>query len=141
MSRWSFVFHNRPRVLIQDNRQWGPSFVIRILRSSSSEQPFRKDAKIHLDFTLSAPGGVRVEHDAPMTIVAGKDWIPLQLQLDIESGSALDFSHMHLQDAPAGKHGWLRANPDGTFAFDDQPGKPTTILWCELLFLGTLHYP
>ena len=29
-----------------------------------------------------------------MTIVAGKDWIPLQLQLDIEAGSALDFSQM-----------------------------------------------
>ena len=56
--------------------------------------------------------------------MAGKEWIPLQLQLDIEAGSALDFSQLALQDAPAGKHGWLQASPDGTFSFADQPGKP-----------------
>ncbi len=125
-------------VLIQDNRQWGPSFVIRILRSSTSEKPFRKGAKVELAFQLSATDGVRVEHDTPVTIVAGKEWIPLQLQLDIQPGSILDFSHLSLQDAPAGKHGWLRANPDGTFGFADQPGKPQRFYGVNFCF--SAHY-
>ncbi len=133
-----FRFPQPTNVLIQDNRQWGPSFVIRMLRSSTTERPFRKGATVNLDFTLSARDGITVEHDAPVTIVAGEDWIPLQLQLDIEPGSALDFSQMHLQDAPAGKHGWLQSNADGTFAFEKQPDKPVRFYGVNLCF--SAHY-
>ena len=40
-----FRFPQPTTILIQDNRQWGPSFVVRILRSSSRERPFRKGAQ------------------------------------------------------------------------------------------------
>ena len=30
--------------------------------------------------------------DSPVTITAGPDWVPLDVNLDIEPGSALDFS-------------------------------------------------
>ena len=133
-----FRFPRPTPILIQDNRQWGPSFVIRILRSSTSERPFRKGTKVNLDFTLAVRDGLQVEHDAPVTIVAGTEWIPLALQLDIEPGSALDFAQLQLQDAPAGKHGWLRANPDGTFLFDDQPHKPVRFYGVNFCF--SAHY-
>src|SRR4051812_16013647 len=59
-----------------------------------------------------------------VTIKAGVDWIPLQPELDIEPGSALDFSKMGFRDAPAGKRGRVIARPDGQFAFADSPDKP-----------------
>jgi hypothetical protein len=132
-TRFEIAFPSPTAVLLQDNRQWGPSFVIRIIYASSS-QPFKKGVPAKIEFTLSAPGGVAVEHDNLVTIVADKNWIPLQLDLDIVPGSALDFSTMGLQDAPAGKHGWLRANTDGTFSFQQQPDKPVRFYGVNLCF-------
>ena len=57
----------------------------------------------------------------PVTITAGPDWIPLQLELDIAPGSALDFSQMGFHKGPAGSHGRVIATRDGHFAFEDQP--------------------
>jgi hypothetical protein len=134
--RWAFP--EPTRVLLQDNRQWGPSFSVRIFRSSTPQQPFAKGVPISIAFTLAAEGGVSVEHDAPVTIVAGPDWIPLRLELDIQPGSALDFSTLGLQDAPAGKHGWVRADRDGTFYFERQPGKPVRFYGVNFCF--SAHY-
>ena len=57
----------------------------------------------------------------PITITAGPDWIPLEASLDIEAGSALDFSQLGFVDAPAGKHGRVIARSDGRFAFEQSP--------------------
>ncbi|HOX07634.1 MAG TPA: hypothetical protein PK280_14640 [Planctomycetota bacterium] len=119
-----FSFPEPTPVLLQDNRKWGPSFVLRIIRASEKGQPFRKGVPVKLAFKLAAPGGITVEHDAPVTITAGPDWIPLDLALDIEPGSALDFSKLTGLDAPAGKHGWLQAREDGTFRFEKLPERP-----------------
>lgn len=129
-----FAFNDPTMVLLQDNRKWGPSFSVRIHRSPGNATPFRQGIPVKIGFTLAASGGVAVEHDAPVTIEAGPEWIPLGLELDIEPGSALDFSRLGLQDAPAGKHGWLRAKDDGTFRFERQPGKPARFYGVNLCF-------
>lgn len=54
-------------------------------------------------------------------ITAGADWIPMESSLDIEPGSALDFSQLGFVDAPAGKHGRVIARADGRFAFEQSP--------------------
>ena len=51
----------------------------------------------------------------------GVEWVPVRYLRDIAPGSAMDFSGMGLQDAPAGKHGWLR-NVGGHFEFEGRPG-------------------
>jgi hypothetical protein len=48
----------------------------------------------------------------------------LTSELDIEPGSALDFSGQHFAEAPAGKHGRVIARTDGQFAFADTPDVP-----------------
>lgn len=133
-----WTFPEPTSVLLQDNRQWGPSFSVRIFRSSSTQQPFAAGVPVAIDFTLASRGGIRVEHDATVTIVAGEDWIPLQLELDIQPGSALDFSGMGWQDAPAGKHGWLLTDADGRFVFEQQPDKPVRFYGVNLCF--SAHY-
>ncbi len=73
------------------------------------------------------PGGQTV-------ITAGADWLPLRPELEIEPGSALDFSGMGFTDAPAGKHGRVIARPDGQFAFADSPGQPRRFYGVNLCF-------
>ncbi|MBN2290782.1 MAG: hypothetical protein JXM70_00060 [Pirellulales bacterium] len=61
------------------------------------------------------PPGVE---DAPVTISEGPDWVPLEVCLDIESGSALDFSNVVPHHAPAGKFGRVVTTEAGHFAFE-----------------------
>jgi hypothetical protein len=70
----------------------------------------------------------------PVVIQAGADWIPLRPELEIEPGSALDFSRMGFVDAPAGKHGRVLARPDGQFAFADTPDQPRRFYGVNLCF-------
>ncbi len=73
-------------------------------------------------------------NNPPVVITAGPDWIPLRPALDIEPGSALDFSNLGLSDAPAGKHGWVMAGANGQFAFEDSPKVPRRFYGVNLCF-------
>jgi hypothetical protein len=77
---------------------------------------------------------------SPTVITAGEDWIPLKAELDILPGSALDFSHMGLADAPAGKHGRVLARADGQFAFQDSPAVARRFYGVNLCF-GAQYLP
>ncbi|MCL4178711.1 MAG: hypothetical protein KJ072_13340, partial [Verrucomicrobia bacterium] len=76
---------------------------------------------ILLGSTLLLHAADAATRQEPITITAGPDWIPLEATLDIEAGSALDFSQLGFVDAPAGKHGRVMARPDGRFAFEQSP--------------------
>lgn len=67
-------------------------------------------------------------------ITAGADWVPLQAELAIEPGSALDFSTLGFVEAPAGKHGRVIARPDGQFAFANSPEQPRRFYGVNLCF-------
>lgn len=74
------------------------------------------------------------DSSSPVVLQAGAEWIPLRVELDVEPGSALDFSSMGLTDAPAGKHGRIIARPDGQFAFADSPNVPRRFYGVNLCF-------
>lgn len=107
-------------VLFQDSRQWGTTFDLR-LGPQMSARLVPAGEVLEVAIRLRARDGMRLVFDQPTTIVAGEDWVPLAVALDIEPGSALDFSGFGQLDAPAGKHGWLLARPDGQFAFENNP--------------------
>jgi hypothetical protein len=100
-------------VLLQDNRQWGPSFSIRIAAKSQLAQG--EQATVACAFSTTGP--MSLGFDRPVTMVAGDDWLPLAVDLDIVPGSILDLTSQGFVDAPAGKHGRVIARPDGQFAF------------------------
>ncbi|OGV62620.1 MAG: hypothetical protein A2283_13615 [Lentisphaerae bacterium RIFOXYA12_FULL_48_11] len=110
-------------VLLQDNRKWGPSFAVRIYRSPAGGGIFKKDEPVKIAFTISTKEGLAVNYDEPITLAAGDEWVPLNLDLDIEKDSALDFSSQGFLDAPAGKLGWIQASADGHFVFEKDPRK------------------
>lgn len=53
----------------------------------------------------------------------GDEWVRVEYRRDIVRGSALDFSKLGLQDAPAGKYGWL-VSRNGHAEFQGRPGIP-----------------
>jgi len=125
-------------VLLQDNRQWGPTFSVRMGPQVDAAQAWPAGKALDVVFNLTASGGLKVEYDNAVTIEAGQEWVPLNLELDIVSGSALDFSGFGQLDPPAGKHGWLLARPDGQFAFQDS--RQTLRRFCGVNLCFDAHY-
>ena len=119
-------------VLIQDNRRWGPGYVVRV---GPQETKLAAGEVVTIAFTMHCSAGLRLIYDRPVTISAGADWIPLTHELDVEPGSALDWSTMGLSDAPAGKHGRVIAH-GGTFAFADKPTEAKRFYGVNLCFSG-----
>ena len=68
----------------------------------------------------------------------GPQWVRLRNHKDIVKGSALDFTSQKLQEAPAGRYGWLKAQ-DGSFEFEKRPGRPCRFYGVNLCF--TANYP
>lgn len=64
---------------------------------------------------ITLPG--RKNH--PVQIKAGREWHPLAFRNKTIPGSPLDFSFQ--LDAPAGKYGFARPNPDGSLRFENAP--------------------
>ena len=120
-------------VMLQDGRVFnGSDLEIRIGFGDGNGQIWKSGDAQTISFVLNAGSPLTTVREIPMTIKAGKDWIPFEQKMDIEPGSALDFSF--LQDAPAGKHGYLKATPQGRFAFEKAPAKSVRFYGVNLCF-------
>ncbi len=132
----TLTFPVSTRLQIQDDRRWNEQFTLRIF--SDGAPAFRKGDQRTFTCIISAPDGVNVTTEQLVAIAPGPDWVPLDYRKDIVAGSALDFSQMGLQDAPAGKYGWLR-NVGGHFEFEKRPGVPQRFYGVNLCF--TANFP
>lgn len=72
------------------------------------------------------------------TINESDEWFRVQYKKNIKAGSALDFSGMGLQDAPAGKYGKVIA-VGGHFEFEGKPGVEQRFYGVNLC--QTANYP
>ena len=109
------------RVVLQDDRQWGPMFSLRV--GYMQNRVYKTGEPVTVRFSVTTHEAPELVLDAPVKIVAGQDWIPLNAELDIEPNSALDFTALGLNDAPAGKHGYTLAK-GAHFEFENKPGVP-----------------
>ncbi|HSV73945.1 MAG TPA: hypothetical protein VLH79_09315 [Chthonomonadales bacterium] len=130
--RLAFAFAAETPVLLQDDRQWGPSFSLRMGPQPGGEE-WPAGRALVIDFTLTAPGGIALEHDGPVTIEAGPDWLPLDVELDIVPNSALDLGSVIPWHSPAGSLGRVVATPAG-FAFASRPDQPVRFYGVNLCF-------
>ena len=128
---FTLTFPKPTQVMLQDDRLWGPTFTLRI--SPDAAKTFNRGAQRSFVWFISAPDGVDAQIVRPVVIERGEDWIALDYCKNIEPGSALDFSGMGLQDAPAGKYGWLK-NVGGHFEFEGRPGVPQRFYGVNLCF-------
>ncbi len=133
-SALTFAFPEPTAALLQDDRQWGGAFSLRIGPQISGDDVWPAGKALELAFRIEAEGGFGMEEDAPVTLQVGKEWAPLEATLDIEAGSALDFSSIVPWHAPAGKLGRVVAGPGGSFAFASEPKKPVRFYGVNLCF-------
>lgn len=120
-------------VLVQDDRQWGPSFSVRV-GPQMGETVWAGGKSWDVAFLLSVEGGMRWEKDGPVSIQAGPDWVPLEASLEIEPGSALDFSQLVPRWSPAGAQGRVVINEAGRFAFAQNPRAAVRFYGVNLCF-------
>jgi hypothetical protein len=120
-------------VLLQDDRQWGPTFSIRMGPQLDGTSEWPAGRALTVAFRMTSPGGVAVEQDKPVTLNAGAEWIPLDTETNIEPGSALDFSKIVPWHAPAGKLGRVKAS-GAHLVFDREPDKPVRFYGVNLCF-------
>jgi hypothetical protein len=128
-------FARSTRVLVQDNRRWSPTLQLRL---GTQEPRWLAGKPVEISFELTAEGGLDVQPELPVTIAAGRDWVPLVAELDIAAGSALDFSSLRPTAAPAGVQGRIVATPKGTFAFEKVPESSVRFYGINLCF--SAHY-
>ena len=103
-----------------------------------TKRPSRIPTGLLITFCITVVALAQAPESLPanpsVVVTAGEDWIPLKPDLEIEPGSALDFSALGFVDAPAGKHGRVIARPDGQFAFANSPGRPRRFYGVNLCF-------
>ena len=110
---FGLVFPRKTHVLVQDDRAWNSMAVS--LRLSVAEGD--------LALTLSTGGSLSWAPSDPVRLAPGKDWIPLEPELDVEPGSALDFSNLCGAREPAGRYGRVVVR-NGHFEFANRVGRP-----------------
>ena len=121
----------------QDSRQWGGRWSVRF-GEALGRRVFKPGDRLTWKMAVSSPDGIAMTASKPVTVARGDDWVPLDYRKDPAPGSALDFSGMGFQDAPAGKHGWLRA-AGGRFEFEGLPGAEQRFYGVNLCF--SANYP
>jgi len=136
--RLAFTFPEPTAVMIQDDRQWGPTFSVRA--GGLSARTFKAGEPFGVRLTLAAHAPQRLAYDEPLTIRAGPEWVPLVQEADILAGSALDFTRLGLTDAPAGRHGRVVAKGPH-FEFERKPGVPQRFYGVNLCFSANYLEP
>ncbi len=116
----------------QDSRKWGKQWSVRF-GAWQNRRKYAVGDSIEWTVTLSSSDGISLKQSAPYIIKESDGWVRFDHRNDIEHGSALDFSAQGLQDAPAGKHGWLKAK-DGHFEFENLPGVEQRFYGVNLCF-------
>ena len=130
-------FPERVNYSAQDGRRWGEQWFIRFGPALGQRvHPAGEELVYRVRYT--SPEGVRIERPEPCTMSVGENWAKIENRKDIVPGSALDFSEQGLQDAPAGKHGWLKS-VGGRFEFESKPGVAQRFYGVNLCF--TACYP
>jgi len=125
-------------VLIQDDRQWGETFSVRVGPQLGDGKTWPAGKALTLAFSLATADGLALDEDRPVTMAAGPDWLPLDVALDIEPDSALDFSQVIPRHTPAGKFGRVIVNPAGKLALADRPDQAARFYGVNLCF--SAHY-
>ena len=128
------AFPAKTRSYAHDTRKWGGKWNVRFGKTMDGGT-FAKGDVVEWEFSISTSAGVPLKFVPARSVTIEKEdgWVALEHKKDVEKGSALDFSGMGLQDAPAGKHGWLKA-VGGRFEFERLPGVEQRFYGVNLCF-------
>ena len=101
----SFTFPQKRFVHLSNDAAWCDAFSLRL----QPPRELKAGDRIEDVFTVSVKGrALTYTTDFKTYTVGGADWVPVKMLKGVRPGGATDFSSWRLQDAPAGKYGWLR---------------------------------
>ena len=129
--RLVFGFGQPTGILLQDNRRWGGATVS--LRMEIAAGTLSAGRPYAGTVAVSGPGVGRFVPAEKVVVQAGDEWIPVVVAPGVQPGSALDFSSVVPQDAPAGKYGYAVARGQ-SFEFEKKPGTPQRFYGVNLCF-------
>ena len=113
----SFTFPQKRFVHLSNDAAWCDAFSLRL----QPPRELKAGDRIEDVFTVSVKGrALTYMADLKTYGVDGDGWVPLKMLKGIQPGGATDFSGWRLQDAPAGKYGWLK-RAGGHFEFEGRP--------------------
>ena len=127
-------FPSKTSFQAQDSRRWGGRWTVRF-GNRMDQHAFVPGERVEWNFTITSSCGAALDlvPMRPVTIKRDCGWAVLENRKDVGAGTALDFSNMGLQDAPAGKYGWLKA-VGGHFEFEKLPGVEQRFYGVNLCF-------
>ena len=112
-----FSFPKKRFVHLSNDAAWCAAFSLRLQPACE----LKAGDRIEDVFTVSVKGcTLTYTTDFKTYTVGGADWVPVKMLKGVQPGGATDFSGWRLQDAPAGKYGWLR-RAGGHFEFEGRP--------------------
>ena len=113
----SFTFPKKRFVHLSNDAAWCAAFSLRL----QPPRELKAGDRIEDVFTVSVKGrALTYTTDLKTYSVEGGGWVPLKMLKGVRPGGATDFSGWRLQDAPAGKYGWLK-RAGGHFEFEGRP--------------------
>ena len=101
-----FSFPEQTYVLLQDNRNWGDNFEVRVNYRPTVQTgnfKWKKDGRFDVVIDMALPVDTALKKPLPVTIQEGAEWVKVDLRTGIRAGTALDFSDVIKRHAPAGK--------------------------------------
>ena len=122
----------------EDHRKWSGKWSVRFGETAVGQRSCKPGERFVWNMTLATRDGFALGEDKPIEIVEGANWVRLDYHKDIVPGSALDLSAQGLQDAPAGKYGYLKA-VGGHFEFEGLLGVEQRFYGVNLCF--SANYP
>lgn len=125
------VKFDRP-VEVQIYERGAEAIVVRIGRALADA---KEPGKFSMGMEFLSKKGVKFSA-VPGTRITAKPgvWERFEPSLEIEPGSALDFSALRNTDGPCGKHGRVIVNKRGEFAFADKPDERVVFNGVNLCF-------
>jgi len=125
----SLSFPTSTSLYLQDSRQWGGGFELRMGGLGSGT--WQAGQRVRVSLTFWGERATELWPEGPVTIQEGPNWVPLWPVPDVVPGSPLDFSPSNA--APAGSKGWLKV-VNGKFAFENTPNVAERFLGPNLVF-------
>lgn len=106
-----------PRIVnLSNDAAWCDSFSLRLQKPGN----FKAGDVIEDVFTVAVNRRLTCGPADPIQAKRGPNWVPITMKKGVVPGGATDFSGWRLQDAPAGKHGWLK-RVGSHFEFANRP--------------------
>ena len=130
------ALNNTYSYTFQDSRVYNAGYELRAQETSGTWAAGTTKTYV---VTLTPNVPMIIGPDQSVVVFPNADWVPLDHKLNIQSGSALDWSRTN--PPVAGSSGWVKADSNGNFYFENQPNVPVKFFGTNISGSGIFMDP